>query len=341
MKLQISLGDPLLYDFELPLCATYYFLGFPIQIFTNSPLVLAAAEESWGMFHNTRSSRPLKIRIGVLPGDNDQLPPLPVVRGQGHLISQIADAQNFMTLDTREGFAFGWLTEAAIRNRPYLRYHFLEGTAWILLECLYLTSVHGACVELEGRGVLLCGDSGAGKSSLAYACAKNGWKFLSDDSSCLIRKQSNRTITGNSRQMRFRESAVQLFPELLRERVHPKATGELAIELSTVANRQIEIISETSVDYIVFLNRFDNAPEGLVPFSKRRALQWFLQIVCYGEESVREAHYATLQNLLGAELFEMRYKHMNSALRMLKMLVHDGPAVVNRRVALAEERQNA
>ena len=43
MKLQISTGDPLLYDFDLPLCVTFYFLGFPIQITTNSPEVLAAA----------------------------------------------------------------------------------------------------------------------------------------------------------------------------------------------------------------------------------------------------------------------------------------------------------
>jgi HPr Serine kinase C-terminal domain len=341
MKLQITAGDPLLYDFELPLSATFYFLGFPIQIFTNSTEVLAAAEESWGTFHNTRSKPPLVIRIGVLPGSTDELPRLPVVRGRGHLITQVADSQNFMVIDTREGFAFGWLTQSAVRNRAYLRYHFIEGTAWIMLECLYLTSVHGACVELDGHGVLLCGDSGAGKSSLAYACAKNGWKFLSDDSSCLIRKHSGRIVTGNSRQMRFRESAVQLFPELLHQRVHPKATGELAIELSTAANSQIEVIPDTSVDYVIFLNRFDSVPEGLARFSKRRALQWFRQIVCYGEESLREAHYATLQNLLGADVFEMRYTHLSSALRMLKALVQKGPELVGEQSAVAEERRNA
>jgi hypothetical protein len=341
MKLQISPGDPLLCDFELPLSVTYYFLGFPIQVFTNSPDVLAAAEESWGMFPHTQHVPPLQIKIGVLPGSSNELPRAPIVRGRDHLITQIADSENFMAMDARQGLAFGWVTEAAATNRAYLRYHFLEGAAWTLLECLYLTSVHGACVELNGHGVLLCGDSGAGKSSLAYACAQNGWKFLSDDSSCLIRKRPGRIITGNPRQMRFRESAIQLFPELIHQRVTPKATGEMAIELPTASNPKIEMISEASVDYIVFLNRFDSLPDGLVRFSKWRALDWLRQVVCYGEESVRAVHYATLLNLLAAEVFEMRYSEMDSALRLLEMLVERGPTVANKGFVATEERQNA
>ena len=164
------------------------------------------------MFDNTQHVPPLQIKIGVLPGSSNELPHAPVVRGRGHLLTQVADSENFMVMDARQGLAFGWVTEAAASNLAYLRYYFVEGTAWMLLESLYLTSVHGACVVLNGHGVLLCGDSGAGKSSLAYACAQNGWKFLSDDSSCLIRKRPGRIITGNPRQMRFRESAIQLFP---------------------------------------------------------------------------------------------------------------------------------
>jgi HPr Serine kinase C-terminal domain len=341
MKLQISTGDPLLYDFDLPLCVNFYFLGFPIQITTNSPEVLAAAQESWGMFDHTRPEPPLKIQIGVLPDSSTERPNAPVVRGRGHQLTQIADSENFMVLDSREGFAFGWLTRGAVQDRAYLRYHFLEGTVWILLETLYLTSVHGACVELNGHGVLLCGDSGAGKTSLAYACAHNGWKFLSDDSTCLIRNRPGRIVTGNSRQMRFRESAVQLFPELIHQRVSARPTGEMSIEVPTAETPEINFISEASVDYIVFLNRFESLPDGMVRFSKRRALQWFHQIVCYGEANVREAHYATLQNLLSAEIFEMRYTRIESALDMLKKLVYKGAGAIANNVAVTEERQNA
>lgn len=340
MELQLSATDPLLYDFELPLHANFNFVGFPVEIYTNSTEVLAAAEESWGMFRNVFIEPPLQIRIGVLPGTSSGPPPPVVVRGQRNLISQIANSENFMMLDTRLGFASGWLTHAAVNNRAYLRYQFLEGTAWILLESLYLTSVHGACVESDGHGVLLCGDSGAGKSTLAYACAQNGWNFLSDDCACLVRNRPGRVVTGNPYQMRFRESAIQLFPELIRERVHPGATGELAIELPTAADRRIAPVSECRVDYIVFLNRADPEPEGLYRFYKSIAFQWFQQVVCYGERSVRAAHHAALQNLLSADVFEMRYRQMNRALHLLKLLVDQGPAAASEPLIAAAELGN-
>ena len=212
-------NDPLLWDFELPLKGVYYPVGFPVDIETNSAEVLAAAEESWGRFRKTFHVPPIQIRLGVLPGSLSVCPPPPTIRGQRNLITKVADGENYVALDTRQGFAFGYLTEAAVRNRAYLRYYFIEGTAWILLEDLYLTSVHGACVQRDGRGVLLLGDDGAGKSSLAYACAKNGWMFLTDDSSCLLRRRKGRLITGNPYQMRFRDSATDLFPELASQTV--------------------------------------------------------------------------------------------------------------------------
>jgi HPr Serine kinase C-terminal domain len=341
MKLQTSAGDPLLYDFELSLRGTYYFLGFPIEIVTNSSEVLAGAEESWGKFQKVFCEPPLQLRIGVLPGTRKELPPRPTCRGQRNLVTQVADGENYMILDVRQGFAFGWLTQAAAENRAYLRYHFLEGTAWILLESLYLTSIHGAGVELDGHGVLLCGDSGAGKSSLAYACAQSGWKFLSDDSSCLVRRRPGRVITGNPYQMRFRESAVELFPELIDERVTPRETGEMAIELATSSKQGISTVCESSVEYIVFLNRFSPSEDGLFCFSKQTALQWFEQVVCYGEKRVRDFHFAALRNLLDAELFELRYKRLDSALRFLESLVRKSPRTAKRTLIGAGEPKDA
>lgn len=49
-------------------------------------------------------------------------------------------------------------------------------------------TIHASCVELEGRGVLLCGDSGAGKTSLLVELLGRGARFLADDSVVLLRE---------------------------------------------------------------------------------------------------------------------------------------------------------
>jgi len=322
--LQIQKVDPLLYNFDLPLEAVYHPLGFSLKIATNSQEVLQGAEESWACFRKVFSEPPMEFRIGVLEGSSAECPPAPALKGYRNLSVRIADRENFAVADMRQGFAFAWLTPAVVRNRPYLRYRFLEATALFLLDALYLTPIHGACVQLAGQGVLLCGDSGAGKSSLAFACVRRGWTFLSDDSACLIRRRPGRVVTGNPYQMRFLESAVELFPELKDQRITRRATGEMAIELATASMPGIDIATECSVEYIVFINRGDPGPPALVPFPREIALQWFEQFVCYGENEVMCAQKISLRNLLSAKIFEMRYSDLDSGVKLLEVLIREG-----------------
>ena len=219
MQTESPVLDPVFADFEMPLQGVYHLLGFTVEIATNCPEVLAGAQESWGHFRKTFHEPPVTLRVGVTEGGSEICPAAPVCRVQRNLLARIADARNYSVSDMRQGFAFSWLTPAVVKNRAYLRYHFLEGMAWDLLDSLYLTSIHAACVSKEGQGILICGDSGAGKSSLSFACARSGWTFLSDDSTCLVRARAGRVVVGNPYQIRFRQSAVDLFPELRDQRL--------------------------------------------------------------------------------------------------------------------------
>jgi hypothetical protein len=319
----VTVSDPVLSDFSLLLRARYCAMGFAVEIATNSNEVLAAAEESWGGFQNKFSEPPLRLEIGVLAGGSHICPPPPECRSRGHLLTTVADARNFVVSDLSRGFAFAWFTQAAVADRGYLRYYFLEATVLTLLEALYLTPLHAACVQNEGRGVLLCGESGAGKSSLAFACARSGWTFLSDDSSALIRKRPGRLVVGNPHQMRFREPAMELFPELKRQRVTPRATGKMAIELATLTLPEIATTAECQVDYIVFLNRREPDSPGLFSLSKEIAQKYFEQYMCFGEDGVHQAQRASIHDLLTAKVFEMRYRDLDWAVERLTALVHE------------------
>ncbi|MFZ0521944.1 MAG: hypothetical protein WAL95_13030 [Candidatus Acidiferrales bacterium] len=318
-----KLNDPLLHGFEMPLEATYYPLGFPLQITTNCTDILSAADDSWGRFREIYSQPALQMRIGVLEGGPSECPGDPVYRSQRSLQARIADPENFSVSDIRTGFAYAWLTRATVQNRAYLRWHFIEGMTWDLLGP-YITPVHAGCVRFAGRGVLMCGDSGAGKSSLTYACARRGWTFMSDDSSNLVRGREGAVVVGNPYQIRFRESALELFPELRTRPLTAKFTGGLAIELATSGLPEIETTLESSVDYIVFLNRSLGGPARLVSFSKEAALQWFEQVIFCAEKDFVDAQKASLRNLLSAQVFELRYNDLTSAIERLESLIQNG-----------------
>jgi hypothetical protein len=59
---------------------------------------------------------------------------------------------------------------------------FLNGSVLgALLHQRALLPFHGSCFELDGKGILLCGESGAGKSSVTAAFCQDGAQFINDD----------------------------------------------------------------------------------------------------------------------------------------------------------------
>jgi hypothetical protein len=204
--------DPLLASATLPHSAVFYPFGFQAKVTSNSAQVLRAAEESWGAFPSRFTTQPLDIRCVVSESAEGERPPFPVFRAQRNILTAVADSENFFSCDLLTGYGSAWVTRSAVADTNYLRRSFLEAMAYSLLDALHLVAVHAACVSLGEHGVLLAGDSGCGKSSLAYGCARRGWTYTSDDASYLVRRQPGRIVMGNPLLFRFRATAGELFP---------------------------------------------------------------------------------------------------------------------------------
>src|ERR1700744_1471770 len=84
---KVSEADIILPPAKLPLCATYYPLGFPLRVFSNSRAVMDAAEASWKSFRQKFTHAPLELHIAVQDDDSDSiLPPAPVCRLQWDIL---------------------------------------------------------------------------------------------------------------------------------------------------------------------------------------------------------------------------------------------------------------
>jgi hypothetical protein len=238
-------------------------------------------------------------------------------------VISIADPDNYSIANLERGTTQIILSRATVRYRSYLEYFFLGSSPLCHIATSYTTPVHAGCVARVGRGVLLCGDSGAGKSSLSYACALSGWTYVTDDASYLLNGGNDRLVTGNCHQVRFRPSAAELFPEVEGLEITPRAAGKPSIELPTAPMHGITCVPTAQVDFLVFLNRRLPCPPELVPYRKDVA-RYFMRQVLFGSAESLAAQYAALERLLTAEVFELRYSDLDWAVQRLGTLVREG-----------------
>jgi hypothetical protein len=314
--------DPLLCRVELPLREVFYPLGFAVEIITNSQSVLDAAGESWAGLNERRFRPALQLRIWIADGETEACPPSPAVRAHRNLLTIVADAEHQAICDLEAGSSFAWLSGAALRHRRYLRYHFIEAIALVLISTSYATAIHAACVSLHGRGILLCGDSGAGKSSLAYACARAGWTYTSDDACYLLRGSDKPLVIGNSHQLRFRPSASELFPELTGRDQTPRAEGKPSVEVPTRELPRLLTSDEAAVHAIVFLKRRSSPAAELVPLPKTVAIHRFHRAIAPYEE-MQHLQAEAMRSLASAGVYELRYRDLPDAIELLGALVSD------------------
>ncbi len=118
------------------------------------------------------------------------------------------EIDNFTDVANWRTFFFarkGWnLNEAVILILSQLGY-----LLRLKLSLKYKIAVfHAASLEYEEQGILLAGDSGAGKTSLSFLCVKQGFRYLSDEDSFVAchPERGAFELLGFQRRMRIHEN---------------------------------------------------------------------------------------------------------------------------------------
>ncbi|PYT21572.1 MAG: hypothetical protein DMG58_31895 [Acidobacteria bacterium] len=311
--------DQLMLRTKLDQRAEFYPLGFPLQITTNSPMVLRAAEESWRGWAPAFDRPPLEMRV-IVHLDGPVPPQEPVYRAQRNLFTIIGDNANFGICDVERGYCFACVTPA-VASSIYFRNHLLETMAYFTLDYLHITILHAGCVARNGRGVLLCGEPGAGKSCLAYACVKLGWTLLSDDFSAILRKPQGRTVIGKPERIRLRPDAFRLFPELAGAHNQVTQFGKHMFDLPTGDLPQVHTARCCQAETVVFLDRCDAGDAELMPIPTEEALARFEFDRPYWDPPIFDEHRETMRALLARGVHRLRYSNFDNAIHVLESLV--------------------
>lgn len=182
-------NDPFDERKELRLRRDLRVLGGDFRFTTNSRRLLALLDEAFaGLPDYSRVSPPprfdvsLVLRAGVARRPGGMPPPPHLQSGAGFLCGSI-DADNFAMIFPAGCKAWISVTPGLLRFPQLLRYELIEFAVLTLAaRSQGLVSVHGACVGRDGRGLLLLGDSGAGKTTIVLQSLLAGFEYLSEDS---------------------------------------------------------------------------------------------------------------------------------------------------------------
>jgi hypothetical protein len=315
---QFFANDPLLRAASLPLAAEFFPSGFRLIVKTNSRDVLAAAAECWSGYVREFQCEPVELHVIARP--EGALSPEPAYRCQRHLFSVIGDADNFAVADLERLFSFAVVSTKTAADHTWLRWFFVEAVVYTLLAQRHAVPVHGACVARNGSGILLGGSPGAGKSTLSFACAREGWTFLSDDCTWLLPDSDGREAVGRPREARFRPDAPRLFPELegFAERARPNGKIGLAVRLSEFP--RIRTASRCAIRGVAFLDRTRAGVAGIEKMRISEALEGLLRDRPSYGSAVDARHERTILRLVELPSYRLRYQSLEDGVRLVARL---------------------
>ena len=166
-------------------------LGGRFQFESNSRELLQLVDSAYaGLPRHRLSAVVPRMRVRLLlsspPGRSSRRlsepPSLAMLSGPGFLAGAPHSA-NFVVLAPGERSALVAVSPQMLRFPYHTRYELIEFAVFTLAARVQgLVPLHAACVGRGGRGVLLMGASGAGKSTVAFHCLLQGLDFLAEDS---------------------------------------------------------------------------------------------------------------------------------------------------------------
>ena len=306
-------------------------MGFPMEVETNSEAILRAARVAWDRYPRLAEAAPVRLRITVSAGQKQSPPTLAQSRvvfdREWMSIDQPDCANHPCTNHARANLDEGWgtvdLDAESAADSAYVNYHFLEPLAYLLLAPRHYAFAHASCIARNGRALVLCGEAEAGKTCLAYSCARNGWTFLSGDATHFLHTGNEFSVAGRPFSIRFRESARDLLPELRAWPAALRPNQKMSIEVDT---RKLNVLTamRARASHLVFLKRCASGVARLEPISREHAERRLCNAVFFGEDTIREGQRATLSRFASLASMRLVYSDLPNAEATLRTLLPEG-----------------
>lgn len=262
----------------------YYPMGEALLFQTNDPVLLAAADEAFARFlplSGERQAPPLVLRLfvhdvaGERPSEGER--PRPIYRTQGHMFYITIGAGSATVADLLHGYAFGFVTPELAHDRASVRYILLEGLTFAMLGPVRkFVPVHAACVVEGGTSIVLQGKAGRGKSTLAFACVRRGYRVLAEDGLLIRCRPEGARLWGVPWKLHLLPDSRRFFPELAHEQPRLQINGEWKLEIEPETFYPGSTTTNAAPGIVLFLERGEQrGPTRIEPVPLAQAQQEF------------------------------------------------------------------
>lgn len=221
----------------------------------------------------TSRSFELNVLVDSSPGTGRKTSPY--FRGLHHMVFAVFGDGEAFAFDLRRNVVFGVVSRETADDCHFWNKLLLPIAIGVLGTTVGVVPLHSACLDRDGKALLVAGPSGSGKSTLAVALSRHGFSLVSDDWTYITREGSRLTAYGLGLPVKLLPDAIDFFPELGKFRPAQSLNGELAYEVhpSEVFSSEVRFQSEPS--RLLFLERAQGANCDFLPLSGDEAKRFF------------------------------------------------------------------
>ena len=176
---------------------------------------------------------------------------------------------NRIYVDRSSGRAIAHVTLDLFENGPAFDWFVLEPLTYMLVNASRVP-FHASAVARGNHAVALIGRSGAGKSSLAFACVRLGASLLAEDV-VYVGVGDDRHVWGHANRIHLLPDSTALFPDLAGQQPKARPNGKSAITvLLGNSDRYRAALYADCITACVLYPDHANARSSIVPLQRTR-----------------------------------------------------------------------
>lgn len=155
--------------------------------------------------------------------------------------------------------------QVAVPDTLDLRHHFkgksLRPLWSILAGLLGLRMMHAAAIARDGYGLLIVGNSGRGKTTLAATAARHGWELLSEDTTPVSVQNGEVCAYSLYSSISFTEDEIARQGLTVAARLEDHERGKRVFHFADLADRLSTLSGAIPIRKIISLTGFSDQPE--------------------------------------------------------------------------------